>query len=159
MGVIENEADKLYWYTYGREIKKEDISILFSENSDSDKDIFDMVDFISQRKINKSLEILNDLITKGEKASYILYMIERQFKLLLMLKIGTEGGKNKNVLSKELKLNPYICQKMIIQSQKFTVQQIETAIKLCLDTEQNMKSTSCNEKTEMELLIINSVSA
>lgn len=159
MGFIENEADELYWYTYGREIKKEDINILFSKNSDSDNDIFDMVDFISQRKVNKSLELLNDLITKGERAAYILYMIERQFKLLLMLKLGMESGKNKNMLSKELNLNPYICQKMIAESQKFTVQQIETAIRLCIDTEQRMKSTSCSEKTEMELLIINAVSA
>lgn len=157
MGVIENEADKLYWYTYGREIKKEDINALFSKNSD--KDIFDVVDFISQRKVNKALELLNELITKGEKIPYILYMIERQFKLLLLIKTGVESGKNKNILSKELKLNPYICEKMIIQDQKFTIYQIETAIKLCIDAEQKMKSTSCNQKTEMELLIINAVSA
>lgn len=155
MGVIENEVDKLYWFTYGREIKKEDIKLFYSNSSDDD--IFDVVDFLSQRKVNKALELINELIVKGEKSTYILRMVERQFKLLLLLKIGIEASKSKNSLTSELKLNPYICEKMMLQSKKFTLTQIEKSIELCLETEKRIKSSSCDDKTEMELLIINTM--
>lgn len=157
LGVIENEVDKLYWYTYGRDIKKEDIIQLFSKKSDDD--IFDMVDFLSQKKAVNALEVLNDLIYRDEKIPYILYMVERQFKLLLQIKAGIEDNMSKNELTAALRLNPYICEKMITQSRKFTIKQLERTIASCLDVEERLKSTSMDAKIEMEMMILGSIEA
>lgn len=155
LSIIEGEVEKLCCYTMERQIKKEDIKILLMENSD--EDIFDMVDLLAQRKINKALDILNSLLFRGEKVEGILFMVERQFKLLLQLKIGMEYGKNKDMLAKELKLHPYVCQNMMMQSRRFTLKQLKGAIEHCLETEQKIKSSSINKKTEMELLLIRAV--
>lgn len=153
MNIIKNEVEKLCSYTHEREIRKEDILKLLPHKTDND--IFDLVDNLSSKKIEKALDILNELIFKGEKIPYILYMIERQFNLLLQIKLGVEDGKNKDELARELKLNPYICSKMITQSKKFTLKALKQAVDLCLKTEGILKSSTINSKTEMELLIIN----
>ncbi|WP_127836412.1 DNA polymerase III subunit delta [Clostridium prolinivorans] len=153
MNIIKNEVEKLCMYAFERDITKEDILKLLPPKTDND--IFNLVDSISSKKIEKALNIFNELIFKGEKIPYILYMIERQFNILLQIKIGIESGKNSEVLAKELKLNPYICSKMIVQSKKFTIKGLKQAINLCLKTEQILKTSSLNSKTEMELLIIN----
>jgi len=44
---------------------------------------------------------------------------------------------------------------MVKQSKKFTINQLKKAVELCLNTEKRIKSSSIDEKTEMELLIIN----
>lgn len=157
LGIIENEVDKLYWYTYGRDIRKEDIIQLFSKKSDDD--IFDMVDFLSQKKAVNALEVLNDLIYRDEKIPYILFMVERQFKLLLQIKTGLEDRMSKNDLISTLKLNPYICEKMITQSKKFTIKQLERTIASCLDVEERLKSTSVDAKIEMEMMMLRSIEA
>ena len=60
-------------------------------------------------------QILNELIFRGEKSTVVLSMIERQFKLIFLIKLGLEDGKSKESLSSELRLHPYICEKMIMQ--------------------------------------------
>lgn len=157
MNIIQNEIEKLCAYTYGRDITKEDILKLLPPKTDND--IFHLVDSVSQKKIEKALDILNELIFKGEKIAYILYMIERQFNILLQIKFGLEEGKDKDSLSKELSLNPFICEKMIAQSKKFTMKGLKNAIELCLNAEEILKSSSVNGKTEMELLILNTINA
>ncbi|MCM0648841.1 DNA polymerase III subunit delta [Clostridium swellfunianum] len=157
MHIVQNEVEKLCTYAYDREITKEDILLMLPQKSDND--IFNLVDTISQKKVEKAIDILNELIFKGEKVPYILYMVERQFNLILQLKYGLEEGKNKDALAKELKLNPYICEKMIAQSRKFTMKGIKKAVQYCLNTEEALKSSSVNSKTEMELLILNTITA
>ncbi|MDF2885014.1 MAG: polymerase subunit delta [Clostridiaceae bacterium] len=157
MGIIENEVEKLCCYTMNKDITKQDIEDMFPQKSD--EDIFDMVDFLAQKKADKAINIMNELIYKGEKIPYILYMVERQFKLLLNIILGLEAKKNKNTLIKELKLNPYICEKLISQSKRFTIKQIENAVDLCLDCEIKLKSSTINSKISMELLIINIITA
>lgn len=157
MGIAQNEIDKLYWFTYGREITKEDVFLMFSQKSD--EDIFDLVDYLAQKKVDRAVDILDELVFKGEKIPGILFMIERQFKLLLNIKLGVEQNRSKNELVSQLKLNPYVCDKMITQSKKFTVKQLENTLKLCIDTEERLKSSSTDGKIEMEMLIINTMTA
>ncbi|WP_234121446.1 DNA polymerase III subunit delta [Clostridium hydrogenum] len=151
--IINNEVEKLCCYVGDREINKEDIDLLMHPKESND--IFNLVDFISQSKPEKAIEVLNEIMFKGEKASNILYMVERQFKLMLNLRIGMEKGKSKETLSKELRLNIYICEKMMAQCKSFNVNKIIKAIDLCLATEKELKSLSGEAKFKMELLIIN----
>ncbi|MCY6484267.1 DNA polymerase III subunit delta [Clostridium aestuarii] len=156
MDIIENEVEKLCCFALGREITSEDIMEIVS--SKNDNDIFNLVDYLSQRKPRRALDILNELLFKGESVTSILRMIERQFKLLFDIKLGVESSKTKETMSRELKLHPYICEKMMIQSKKFTLLQIQKSIELCLNTEKLLKSSSVDAKTEMELLIIETAS-
>lgn len=155
MNIVSNEIDKLICYTEGRDIAREDIITLMPPKSEND--IFNLVDYLSQRNIKKSIDILNELIYKGDKPSIILYMIERQFKLLLALRVGNEGGKGHEVLAKNLKLHPFIAEKMVKQSQKFTLEALRKNLKLCVEVESLIKSTSIDDKTALEMLIINSM--
>lgn len=151
--IINNEIEKLCCYVGEREISKQDIDLLMHPKESND--IFNLVDFISQSKPEKAIEVLNEIMFKGEKASNILYMIERQFRIMLNLRIGMEKGKGKETLAKELKLNIYICEKMMAQCRNFNVNKIVSAIDLCLATEKELKSLSGEPKFRMELLIIN----
>jgi DNA polymerase-3 subunit delta len=152
LDIVENEIEKLCTYAWNRKITRQDIELLVTKKNESD--IFNLVDYISQKRPEKALDILDELIFKGELITGILRMIQRQFKLLLSIKIGINQGKSKEILSKQLRLHPYICEKMIAQSKKFTVISIRNAIEKCLDTERILKTSSTNPKIEMELLLI-----
>lgn len=157
LSIIENEVEKLCCYVYDKDITKEDIKNLFLKSNDDD--IFDLVNPIANKKLKEALEVLNELIYKGEKIPYILNMIERQFNQLFRVKLCLENKKSKQDIMKQLNIrSEYACDMIIGQSKKFTLKQLKRAIELCLNTERKMKSSTVDEKTEMELLIINSVS-
>jgi len=155
MDIVTNEVEKLICYTEGRNITKEDIMALMPPKNEND--IFNLVDYLSQRNVKKSIDILNELIYKGEKPTGILFMIVRQFKLLLSLRVGSDNGKQVDFLAREFKLHPFIAEKMIKQSKKFSLKALKENLKLCVEVEKIMKSTAVDEKTALELLMIKSV--
>lgn len=155
MDIVTNEVEKLCSYTDGREITKEDIIAMMPQKSEND--IFNLVDLLSQKKVRKAIDILNELLFRGDKPTHILYMVERQFKMLFDIKKGMAEGKDKDKLARELRLHPYICEKMMGQSRKFSLKQIMRNLELCLETEKRIKSSSTDTKIEMELLLVNTI--
>ena len=133
MEIIKNEIDKLVNYTEGREITKGDILELLP--SKSENDIFNLVDLLSQKKVKIAIDIYNELIFKGEKATNILRMIQRQYDLLFMIKFHMEHGKSQEFIAKELSLHPYICEKMMAQSRKFSKEGLMKILESSLKTE------------------------
>ncbi|MBV4415030.1 DNA polymerase III subunit delta [Clostridium tyrobutyricum] len=154
--VIKNEVEKLCCYTYGREITKDDIKKLFLKTSDDD--IFDLVNPISNKKIKESLIVLDELMYKGVNINYILTMIERQFNLLFKMKKALEDKKDKKYIMNMLRMkSDYAYSIMMSQSKKFTLRQLRHAVDLCINSEQKIKSSTVDQKTEIELLIINTI--
>ncbi|MFT8315139.1 MAG: DNA polymerase III subunit delta [Clostridium sp.] len=154
MDIIENEVDKLCSYTGDRDIEKQDILDLLPERSDND--IFNLVDFLSQKKPERAIEVLSELMYRGEKATNILSMIERQFRIMINLKIGMNNKKSKEELAREYRLHPFVCEKIMAQCKKYTLEQIIKAEEICAQTERELKSQGSDERVKLELLIIKS---
>lgn len=157
MSIIENEVEKLCAFTEGREITKKDIEEIMPQKGEND--IFNLVDSLSQRKVNRAIDILNELVYRGEPVTMILSMIERQFKNLLYIKLYMDQGKNKEEISSKLKLHPYVCENMMKQSTKFKEQRLKNILDLCIDAEKRIKTSTTDSKVEMEILIMNTLIA
>jgi DNA polymerase-3 subunit delta len=156
LNIVENEVEKLCCYVQDKPITREDIKTLFFKNNYDD--IFDLTNPIANKKIKESIEVLNELIYKGEKIPYLLNMIERQFNKLLKIKILLHYKKDKQNIMHSLNIrSEYAYEITAAQSKKFTFRQLENALKLCLDAEEKIKSSTIDSKTEMELLIINTI--
>ncbi|SHI38416.1 DNA polymerase III, delta subunit [Clostridium cavendishii DSM 21758] len=153
--IIEREIEKLVSYTNGREITRHDIDLLLPNKSENDA--FDLVEYISIKKPEKAIDLMNELLHKGENMMLILSLIENQFKKLFMVKVYLQEKKSKEEMIGLLKVPPFICEKLILQSKKFTIQQIQKCMKLCVNAEKSLKSSSIDKKIEMELMIINTV--
>lgn len=153
MAFAENDVEKLCCYVDERDITKSDIEFMFHRTED--EDIFNMVDYLSQKKPEKAIQIFNRLINEGEKIPYILYMIERQYKLLMRIKLECAEGNSKENIVSSLKLNPYICEKMIRQCGQYKSSKLKKNLELCTNTEKRIKSSSYNPQTELEMLIVN----
>lgn len=155
MDIIENEIDKLCSYTQGRSISKNDIYDMMPYKSEND--VFNLVEYISQNNVKKSIDALNELSFRGEKITGILRMIQRQYKLLYDIKIRLSNGMAKDKITLDLKLNPYICEKMISQSKSFSEECLKIMINECLECEKRLKTSSSDPKIDLELLIVKGV--
>ena len=153
--IIRNEVEKLVTYTLDRDIKRGDIDKLIPNKSEDD--IFDLVDLISQRKIDKAIDVMDEILFKADQHMLIIISIENQFKKLYRIKIELQNGKKINDLISELKLPSFVCEKLVNLSNKFSLKQLTELIKLCVETEVKLKSTTLDKRMELELLLIKTV--
>lgn len=153
--IIKREADKLISYCEGREIKKDDINLLIL-NSNED-DIFDLIELIATRKIDKAIDIMKDILYKSDQHMLIISAIEKHFLRLYEIKIKISKGKRLEDIISEYRLPQFVCEKLIAQTNRFTERQLMELIKLCVKTETKLKSTGIDKNMEMEFLLINTL--
>ena len=153
--IIKREADKLVSYCEGREIKKEDINLLIS--SSNEEDIFDLVELIAGRKVDKAIDIMKEILYKSDQHMLIISSIEKHFQRLYEIKFKVAKGKRVEDLMADYRLPQFVCEKLISQTSRFTEKQLMELIKLCVKTETKLKSSGIDKTMEMEFLLINTL--
>ena len=149
--IIKREIDKLDNYATGREIVKEDIDKLIQNKNEDD--IFDLVEYISIRKVEKALDLLDELLFKSDQHMLIISAIENHFKRLYDIKIYVAKGKRADFFMSKYRLPQFVCEKLMQQSAKFNSKQLQKFIKICVNTEVKLKSSTVDKQTEMELML------
>ena len=153
MDNISSELDKLLSYCMGKEvIEAEDIDqICISEITGR---IFDMVDAIGSRNQEKALELYYDLIAVREQPMKILFMLTRQFNIMLQLKEMEGKGLSAAEMAKNMGMQGFIVNKTLKQCRNFPYKTIRNAIRYCLKLEEGVKLGNMNDKMAVELIIV-----
>lgn len=151
--VIKREADKVISYTNGREITRGDIDKLIANSSEDD--IFDLVDLISQRKAERAIDLLDELLFKNDQHMLVVINIQNNFKRLYEIKILLKEGYDIDSIASKYKLPQFAAQKLINQCNKFSLNQLQRLVRICLETEMKLKSSSLDKTVELELMLFN----
>lgn len=153
MNIISNELEKLISYTIGREeITQKDIDEVCSVLAVSK--IFDMVDAMGNKNRAKALEFYYDMIEVREPPMRILYMLSRQFKMILEAKELLKNGMDRKGIAEKLSLAPFIANKVLNQSEKFRREDVKRALEECLCVEEDIKNGRMEDKTGVEMILI-----
>lgn len=153
MDNISSELDKLISYTLGRDvIEREDIDkVCISEITGK---IFEMVDSIGNKNQKKALDLYYDLIAVREAPMKILYMLSRQFNIMLQLKELSNSGVPASEMAKKMGMQNFIINKTLGQCKNFKRATLKNAINYCLKLEEAVKMGNMNDKIAVELIII-----
>jgi DNA polymerase-3 subunit delta len=153
--IIKREADKLISYCNDREIKKADIDLLMA--SSSEDDVFDLVELIAIKKIDKAIDIMKEILYKSDQHMLIISSIQKHFLRLYEIKLKLAKGKRVDDFVAEYRLPQFVCEKLISQTSRFSERQLAELVKLCVNTETKLKSTGIDKTMEMEFLLINTL--
>jgi DNA polymerase-3 subunit delta len=82
--LLSNEIDKLCLYALDRTIEKDDVTLLVSNAREPN--VFAMVDAILNLKPDTAAKLLHQLEDEGDAPPYLLFMITRQFRLVIQAK-------------------------------------------------------------------------
>lgn len=153
MEFIEKELEKLLCYTIGRDVVTskdvEDVCTVRTENK-----IFDMINAIAEKKQKKALDLYYDLLALKEPPMRILYLITRQFNLLMQVKALLAQGFDQNGAAEKLKMQSFIVRNYARQARSFTEEELERAVKDCIEAEEAVKTGRMNDVLSVELLIV-----
>ncbi len=153
MELLSNEIEKLVSFCGDREvIEKKDIDeICITQLSVR---IFDMIDAISVKDSKKTLECYYELIESKEPPERILFMIIRQFNLMLQAKDLTARGMGQTQIAQEMGVQSFIAGKTIRQSKNFTIGELKSGLRDSVEMDEMFKSSRMDKNMGIELLLV-----
>lgn len=150
---IEKELEKLICYCMDKDsitpTEVEQVCTVTITNK-----IFDMISAIAEKKQEKALNLYYDLLSLKEPPMRILFLIVRQFNLLLQVKEMKRLGKDNGEIAKKTSLAPFLVGKYFSQAGHFQKEQLKMALQDCAKTEEAVKSGRLNDKIGVEMLIV-----
>ncbi len=153
MDNIRGELEKLFCYCMGRDvITAQDIEAVCTRQVSSQ--IFDMIDAVAQKKQKTALDLYYDLLTLKEPPMRILFLITRQFNLLLQVKELKNKGYDANAIGGKVGLAGFIARKYVTQAARFREEDLRRALTDCVETEEAVKTGRMNDVMSVELLIV-----
>ncbi len=153
MELISNELEKLISYCLDRKVVTDEDVEAVCQNQVSVK-IFDMIDAIGAGNRARALQMYEDLLFLREPAMRILFLITRQFHILVQIRDMSAQGMGSKMIAGELKLPEFAVRKNLKQAERFRYQQLKEAFAGCLQADEDIKSGKLNEQAAVELLIL-----
>ena len=148
---LDNELEKLAAYAAGRPITGDDVRLMVSDASEAV--IWDLTDALSRRDGRAAMLALADLRRNDANPFYLLTMIARQVRTLIMVKESMEQGvMNEQTIAQRLKMHPFPVKKAMQQVRGFTAAELDDVMDQLLAADFAMK-TGANPDTEIDVLI------
>ena len=160
---LNNEIKKLISYKRGQTtgngsqqanvvVNREDVMAMSVGSLFSN--IFALLDAISHQQKGLALSLLEKELAAGTAENYLLYMLVRQFKILLQVRECLNQGQTARVIASRLKLHPFVVQKSLLPARRFSVAVLKKLYQELLDVDKQAKIGQINIKTALSRLLV-----
>lgn len=150
---IQKELEKLFCFTMDKEIiTTEDVEEICTTQITNQ--IFAMVDAVANKQQRKALDYYYDLIALKEPPMRILFLLVRQFKLLLEVKELDKRGYPKKEIATMTGIMPFVVGKYQEQAKTFRRHVLREIIEYGVDLEESVKTGRLNDTLAVELFIM-----
>lgn len=150
---IQKELEKLFCYTMDKEsITSEDVDTICTTQITNQ--IFDMVNAVADKNQKKALEYYYDLLALKEPPMRILFLLARQFKLLLEVKTMDKQGYARKEIAEKTGINPFVVGKYQAQAKAFSSSELRKIMEDAVETEESVKTGVLSDILGVELFIM-----
>lgn len=152
VGLISNEMDKLLCYLEGANGKITKNDVLDGLYGLRGGDIFDFVEALGVRDAARAIEYLRKLLDSDEcHPLQLLAMINHRIGLIHKAKLFPNDIK---IIKGDMNLPCFVVQRIIAQSQKYSLNELEMAYRSLLQAEIDLKTGSLLPNLILEQLVI-----
>lgn len=153
MSLISQELEKLLSYTMGRDVIREaDVMAICTNRVENQ--IFAMVRAVSERKQKKALQLYYDLLSLKEPPMRILYLLAREFNLLLQVKELKARGFDQKAIASKAGIAPFAVRNYLPMVGRYTSEMLKGAVEDFTATETAVKTGQLSDVLSVELMII-----
>lgn len=137
--LLSMEIEKLCLYAHGREIKERDVESLVTETKESS--VFEMVDAILERRAAEATRLLHRLEDEGAAPSYLLFMITRQFRMVMQAKDLLQQQSKAEDIGHRLGITKdFVLQKTLKQARAYSMRRLKDIYRKLLDADISIKT-------------------
>lgn len=153
MNVIDKELEKLFCYTMKKEvIEAADVEAVVTEQLENK--IFELVDAVAEHNRQRALKCYDSLLALKEAPLRILFLVIRQFRMLLELKELDRKGYHTLEIAKRTGMPEFAVRKNLSQAKHFTKGLLIKALQDGAKAEEAVKMGQLNDKMAVEIFIV-----
>jgi len=150
---LDLELDKLAGYANYGQIRIEHVRKLASENLEAR--IFSMVDALGKRDRQLALHELEVLLATGAHPLYILTMVVRQYRLLIIAsELVDEQHLDARRVSQELQIREFAADRLLQQVRLYNITELEAIYDALVLSDQLIKTGKIDGELALELLVL-----
>ncbi len=153
MNGLSAEADKLRSYCLpGKEIRRADVeavSIREAENR-----VFEMVSAVAAGKKDKAIRLYTDLLELREPPMRILFLLAREFNILMQVKKIQEEKKPGANIARLVKVPPFAVKNYTTEAAKFRYDELLRAVDLCQEMDLAIKEGRLSDRNAVERVVV-----
>ena len=149
---IDKEIEKLICYCMDKDtIEESDVAAITTEQIENK--VFEMVDAITTNRQRQALDLYYDLLALKEPSMRIMYLITRQFRILMNVKSMSQKGFGNKDIAQKAGCPVWAVGKYQGQCRNFTMAQLKSAVKDGIQYEEEVKTGFLNDQMAVELFI------
>ena len=150
---IDKELEKLICYCLEKDtIELSDVEAVTTEQTTSK--VFEMVDAIASHKQRHALDLYYDLLALKEPPMRIMYLISRQFQMMMTVKAMTNRGFGNKEIASKAGCPEWAVRKYQSQCRAYTLDELKQAVKDGVAYEEAVKTGQMNDQMAVELFIV-----
>ena len=150
---LVNELDKLASYVgRGGHISPAQIELLVQDGQE--QNLFAFIDELSARRRTAALQSLRRLLDDGQAATYLLFMIARQVRILLGVKELAGQRMRPDDIAAKLGQRPFVVRKALDQARGFSDAELAHLHDQVLAIDQASKTGRLDADTGLEMLVV-----
>ncbi|MBE0479537.1 MAG: DNA polymerase III subunit delta [Dehalococcoidia bacterium] len=152
--ILSREVDKLCLYARGRTIEEGDVRTLVPDAREAS--VFSMIDAILDRQPSTAMRLLHALEEEGSAPAYLLFMITRQFRLVMQAKDLLLRKKQPVEVGRMLRMpNEFVRDRTLQQARKHSMELLRDVYLKLLDTDLSIKTGKMKgDKGELALSLL-----
>ena len=149
--LIDSELRKLALYRDGRQATAEDVREMVAYVREAN--IFQAVDAVIDGKTDMALRLVGRIMDDGSPAAYVMTMIARQIRLLLMANDLMARGEAQNEIGSRIRLSGWVLNKTLQQARRISRENLEYMHGRLVETDLLLKTKPIEEQLALEMLI------
>lgn len=150
--LLRLEVEKMVSYAAGQPLSQADLELLV--RNDAETNIFDFVDAIGLQNLNQAWALLADLLAEGSEPVYLISMIARQLRLLLIARYALDEGLSQQQAAGQLGVHPFPAGKCVQQARSWTAPKLQAAMLACLQADENIKTGALRGESALNQLLL-----
>ena len=148
---VNSEIEKLLAFSQGRLITEDDVRQVTSYNREAN--IFALADAILEGRRRDAQQLLHRLLIEGMSPSYILTMITRQLRLILMTKEVSPASRQETMGRLGISRD-FVFDKLLRQAKVHSIDTIKRAYHKVLEADMAIKTGKYDGDLSVELLVM-----
>ena len=150
---IQREREKLFCYCmYRTDITVADIDAICTTQIENH--IFDMVDAVANKEQKKALDYYYDLLALKEPPMRILYLLTRQFRILMEVKDMEGLGFGQKDIASKVGIMPFLVGKYRAQAKAFSKKELREIVEAGVEAEEMVKTGRMGDALSVELFLV-----
>jgi DNA polymerase III subunit delta len=150
--IMASEIDKLLLFTQGRRIETADVRALVGYTQDVS--VFALIDAIVDFKVEQAGQNLQQLLDHGAAPAYLLFMLDRQFRMIVRAKDMKAHGKSDNYIQNKLGVaNEYALRRTLDQAGRYSTNRLIQIYQTLLEADLTIKTGRYDNELALNLLI------